>query len=59
MLNTEHLPLKDLVISSIIIFIMSIFIANLYNPLWGAIYLFGNIGILSFLSWLYRDSWST
>tara|TARA_Y100000589_G_C26987373_1_gene561154 strand:+ start:249 stop:431 length:183 start_codon:yes stop_codon:yes gene_type:complete len=58
MINTEHLPVKDLVISGIIIFIMSIIIANIYNPLWGSVYLLMNIGTLTFLSWLYEDSWS-
>ena len=58
MIKTEHLPLKDLVISGLIIFVISTIIANLYNPLWGILYTFGNVLTLTFLSWLYRDSWS-
>ena len=57
-INTEHLPIKDLLISSLIIFIMSTIIANLYNPLLGIIYAFGNIITITFLSWLYQESWS-
>ena len=57
MINTEHLPIKDILISAVIIFVMSTLIANIYNPLWGIIYAFGNILTLTFLGWLYRDSW--
>ena len=57
-INTEHLPVKDLIISGLIIFIMSTIIANLYNPLWGLTYAFGNVLTLVFLSWLYQDSWN-
>ena len=57
--NTKDLPLKDLVISALIIFIMSTIVANIYNPLWGFIYFFGNVLTLGFLSWLYQDSWSS
>jgi len=57
-INTEHLPIKDLLFSGLIIFIMSTIIANLYNPLLGIIYAFGNIITLTFLSWLYQESWS-
>ena len=57
-INLDHLPIKDLVISGIIIFIMSTIIANLYNPLLGLIYAFGNILTLTFLSWLYKETWS-
>ena len=57
-INTEHLPLKDLIISSLIIFIMSTIIANLYNPLLGITYAISNILILFFLSWLYQDTWN-
>ena len=57
-INTEHLPVKDLVISSLIIFIMSTIITNIYNPLWGFTYAFGNVLTLVFLSWLYQDSWN-
>ena len=56
--NFKHLPIKDLVVSGLIIFIMSTIIANIYNPLLGIIYAFGNILSLSFLSWLYQDTWS-
>ena len=58
MINTDHLPLKDLVVSGIIIVLMSIFIANIYNPFLGFIYALGNILVLTFLSWLYSDSWN-
>ena len=57
-INTEHLPIKDLLFSGLIIFIMSTIIANLYNPLLGIIYAFGNIITITFLSWLYQESWS-
>ena len=57
-INLNNLPIQDLIISGLIIFIMSTIIANIYNPLLGIIYAFGNILTLSFLSWLYKDSWS-
>ena len=56
--NLKDLPIKDLVISGLIIFIMSTIIANIYNPLLGILYAFGNIITLTFLSWLYKDTWS-
>ena len=58
-IDTKHLPIKDLIVSGLIIFIMSTIIANIYNPLWGFIYAFGNVLTLIFLSWLYQDSWNT
>ncbi len=58
-INIEHLPIKDLVVSSLIIFIMSTIIANIYDPLWGFTYAFINVLTLVFLSWLYQDSWNT
>ena len=57
-INTEHLPVKDLIISGLIIFIVSTLIANIYNPLWGLTYAFGNVLTLVFLSWLYQDTWN-
>ena len=57
-INFNNLPLKDLAVSGIIIFIMSTIIANFYNPLLGLIYAFGNILTLAFLSWLYQETWS-
>ena len=57
-INTKDLPIKDLAISFLIIFTMSTIIANLYNPLWGFSYAFGNVLTLVFLSWLYQDSWN-
>ena len=57
-INLNHLPIKDLVFSGLIIFIMSTIIANIYNPLLGIIYAFGNILSLTFLSWLYQETWS-
>ena len=57
-INFKDLPIKDLLYSVIIVFIMSTILSNLYNPLWGFIYAFVNIIILSFLGWLYAESWS-
>ena len=57
-INLNHLPIQDLVISGLIIFIMSTIIANVYDPLLGIIYVFGNVLTLSFLSWLYQETWS-
>ena len=54
--NFNHLPIQDLVISGLIIFIMSTIIANIYDPLLGIIYAFGNIIALDFLSWLYKET---
>ena len=57
-INLNHLPIKDLVVSGLIIFIISTIIANIYNPLLGILYAFGNIFPLTFLSWLYKETWS-
>ena len=57
-INLNHLPIQDLVVSGLIIFIMSTIIANIYNPLLGILYVFGNILTLTFLSWLYKETWS-
>ena len=57
-INLNHLPIKDLVVSGLIILIMSIIIANIYNPLLGTLYVLGNIVTLTFLSWLYKETWS-
>ena len=57
-ISTVHLPVKDLIISGLIIFIISTIIANIYNPLWGFTYAFSNVLTLVFLSWLYQDSWN-
>ena len=54
----KDLPIQDLVISGLIIFIMSTIIANIYDPLLGITYAFGNIITLTFLSWLYKETWS-
>ena len=56
--NFNHLPIQDLVVSGIIIIIMSTIIANIYDPLLGITYAFGNILTLTFLSWLYQETWS-
>ena len=56
--NFNQLPIKDLVISGLIILIMSTIIANIYDPLLGITYAFGNILTLTFLSWLYKETWS-
>ena len=55
--NLKDLPIQDLVISGLIIFIMSTIIANIYDPLLGIIYAIGNIISLTFLSWLYKETW--
>ena len=57
-MNFKHLPIKDLVVAGLIIFIMSTIIANIYDPLLGLTYAFGNIITLTFLSWLYKETWS-
>ena len=57
-INSEHLPIKDLIYSGLIIFIMATIIANIYSPLWGVAYTFGNILTLTFLGWLYQETWS-
>ena len=54
----KNLPIKDLVVSGLIIFIMSTIIANIYDPLLGITYAFGNTLTLTFLSWLYKETWS-
>ena len=59
MINTKDLPIKDILISGVIIFVISTLIANIYDPLWGVTYAFGNILILTFLGWLYKDSWDS
>ena len=56
--NLKDFPIQDLVISGLIIFIMSTIIANIYDPLLGITYAFGNILTLTFLSWLYKETWS-
>ena len=56
--NLKDLPIQDLVVSGLIILIMSTIIANVYNPLLGILYAFGNILTLTFLSWLYQETWS-
>ena len=56
--NLKDLPIQDLVISGLIIFIMSTIIANIYDPLLGITYAFGNIINLTFLSLLYKETWS-
>ena len=58
-INTKDLPLKDLGVSILIIFIITVIVANLYNQFWGFFYAFGNVLTLIFLSWLYQDSWNT
>ena len=54
----QHLPIQDLVVSGLIIFIMSTIIANIFHPLLGMTYAFSNILTLTFLSWLYKETWS-
>ena len=57
-INLNNLPTQDLVFSGLIIFIISTIIANIYNPLLGILYAFGNILTLAFLSWLYKETWN-
>ena len=57
-LNLDQLPVQDIVVSGLIIFIMSTIIANIYSPFLGVVYVFGNIITLTFLSWLYKETWS-
>ena len=57
--NNKDLPVKDLIVSGLIVFIVSTIVANLYNPLWGFTYALANVITLTFLSWLYQDSWNT
>ena len=57
-INLKHLPIQDLAVSGLIIFIMSTIITNIYNSLLGIVYAFGNILTLTFLSWLYQETWS-
>tara|TARA_B100000401_G_scaffold395501_1_gene304485 strand:- start:239 stop:436 length:198 start_codon:yes stop_codon:yes gene_type:complete len=57
-INLKQMPIQDLVVSGLIILIMSTIIANIYNPLLGVVYGFGNILTLTFLSWLYQETWS-
>ena len=57
-IDLNHLPIKDLVVSGLIIFIMSTIISNIYDPLLAILYAFGNILTLTFLSWLYQETWS-
>jgi len=56
--NLNHLPNQDLVVSGLIIFIMSTIIANIYDPLLGITYALVNILTLTFLSCLYKETWS-
>ena len=56
--NLKYLPIHDLVTSGLIIFIMSTIIANIYDPLLGITYAITNILTLTFLSWLYKETWS-
>ena len=57
-IKLNHLPINDLVVSALILIIMSTIIANIYNPLLGIFYTFANIITLTFLSWLYKETWS-
>ena len=57
-INLKHLPIQDLVVSGLIIFIMSTIIANIYDPFLGIIYAFGNILTLTFLICLYKETWN-
>ena len=56
--NFKNLPIQDLVVSGLIIIIMSTIIANIYDPLLAILYAFGNIITLTFLSWLYQETWN-
>ena len=56
--NFKHLPIQDLFVSGLIIIIMSTIIANIYDPLLAILYGFGNVLSLTFLGWLYQETWS-
>ena len=56
--NFKNLPIQDLIVSGLIIIIMSTIIANIYDPLLAILYAFGNILTLTFLGWLYQETWS-
>ena len=56
--NFDHLPLQDIFYAALVIIVMSTIIANVYNPLWGVTYSVGNIILLTFLGWLYKETWS-
>ena len=49
--NLKDLPIQDLVISGLIIFTMSTIIANIYDPLLGITYAFGNILSRTYFNW--------
>ena len=55
--NFKHLPIQDLLFAGLIIFIMSTIIANIYDALLAILYAFGNVLTLTFLSWLYQETW--
>ena len=57
-INLDRVPLNDLLYSGLIIFIMSTIISNIFNPLLALTYAFGNILTLTFLGWLYQETWS-
>ena len=57
-INFKKLDIQDLLVSGLTIFIMSTIIANIYNPLLGTFYAFGSILSLTFLSWLYKETWN-
>ena len=57
--DTKNTSFKDLFICGLIIFITSTIVANLYNPLLGLTYVFGNVLTLTFLRWLYQDNWNS
>ena len=57
-INFKQLDIQDLVVAGLTIFVMSTIIANIYNPLLGIVYALGNILSLTFLSWLYQETWS-
>ncbi len=56
-MNYKTLPLKDLIFSGLIVFILSVIIGNIYNLWWAISYAFANILILTILGWLYDDFW--
>ena len=57
-INFKQLDIQDLVVAGLTIFVMSTIIANIYNPLLGIVYALANILSLTFLSWLYQETWS-
>ena len=51
------LYIRDLILSSLFIIIVSTVVSNLFRPKWGIIYAVVNLIVLTLFS-LFKDSWS-